>query len=64
MFQRMIISLIHLITNTFFRRIDIVGEENIPAEGPVIYAGNHPNALMDGWLLMARCVRCRTGVQA
>lgn len=57
MFQRMIISLIHLITNTFFRRIDIVGEENIPAEGPVIFAGNHPNALMDGWLLMARCGR-------
>ena len=57
MFQRMIISLIHLITNTFFRRIDIVGEENIPAEGPVIFAGNHPNALMDGWLLMARCER-------
>ncbi len=57
MLQRSIISLIHLITNTFFRRIDVVGEENIPAEGPVIFAGNHPNALMDGWLLMARCGR-------
>ncbi len=57
MIQRLIISLIHLITNTFFRRIDVVGEENIPAEGPVIFAGNHPNALMDGWLLTARCGR-------
>ncbi len=57
MIQRLIISLIHLITNTFFRRIDIVGEESIPAEGPVIFAGNHPNALMDGWLLTARCGR-------
>jgi len=57
MIQRLIVSLIHLITNTFFSRIDVVGEENIPAEGPVIFAGNHPNALMDGWLLTARCGR-------
>jgi 1-acyl-sn-glycerol-3-phosphate acyltransferase len=57
MIQRLIISLLHLITNTFFRRIDVVGEEHIPAAGPVIFAGNHPNALMDGWLLTARCGR-------
>ena len=57
MTQRLIISLINLITNTFFRRIDVVGDENIPADGPVIFAGNHPNALMDGWLLTARCKR-------
>jgi len=57
MMQRLIISLIHIITNTFFRRIDVVGEENIPSDGPVIFAGNHPNALMDGWLLTARCGR-------
>jgi 1-acyl-sn-glycerol-3-phosphate acyltransferase len=57
MIQRLITSLIHTITNTFFRRIDVVGEENIPTDGPVIFAGNHPNALMDGWLLTARCGR-------
>jgi 1-acyl-sn-glycerol-3-phosphate acyltransferase len=57
MIQRLIISLIHIITKTFFRRIDVVGEENIPSDGPVIFAGNHPNALMDGWLLTARCGR-------
>lgn len=57
MIQRLITSLIHTITNTFFRRIDVVGEENIPSDGPVIFAGNHPNALMDGWLLTARCGR-------
>ncbi len=57
MMQRFVILLFQLITNTFFRRIDVVGEENIPSEGPVIFAGNHPNALMDGWLLMARCGR-------
>jgi glycerol-3-phosphate O-acyltransferase/dihydroxyacetone phosphate acyltransferase len=53
----LIISLIRIVANTFFRRIDVVGFENIPADGPVIFAGNHPNALMDGWLLIAKCGR-------
>ncbi len=57
MFHRMVISLIHIIANTFFRRIDVVGIENVPADGPVIFAGNHPNALMDGFLLIAKCGR-------
>lgn len=57
MLQRLVLSLIRVVTSTFFRRIDIVGEENIPANGPVIFAGNHPNALMDGWLLIAKCGR-------
>ena len=57
MFHRMIISLIRIAANTFFRRIDVVGFENIPDDGPVIFAGNHPNALMDGWLLIAKCGR-------
>ena len=53
----MIVSLIRIAANTFFRRIDVVGFQNIPADGPVIFAGNHPNALMDGWLLIAKCGR-------
>ncbi|MCZ6687678.1 MAG: lysophospholipid acyltransferase family protein [Gammaproteobacteria bacterium] len=57
MVQRMIISLIGIVANTFFRRIDVVGIENVPADGPVIFAGNHPNALMDGFLLIAKCGR-------
>lgn len=57
MFHRLIISLIRIVANTFFRRIDVVGLENIPAEDPIIFAGNHPNALMDGWLLIAKCER-------
>ena len=57
MVQRIIVSLIRIVANTFFRRIDVVGLENIPADGPVIFAGNHPNALMDGWLLIAKCER-------
>ena len=57
MFQRLIIWLIRVITHTFFRRIDVVNAENVPKDGPVIFAGNHPNALMDGWLLTAKCGR-------
>ena len=57
MVHRMVIALIHIIANTFFRRIDVVGLENIPEQGPVIFAGNHPNALMDGFLLIAKCGR-------
>jgi glycerol-3-phosphate O-acyltransferase/dihydroxyacetone phosphate acyltransferase len=57
MLHRLIIVLIRIVTNTFFRRIDIIGAENIPEDGPVIFAGNHPNALMDGWLLTATCGR-------
>lgn len=57
MLQRLASSLNHIITNTFFRRIEVVGLENVPADGPVIFAGNHPNALMDGWLLAAKCGR-------
>ncbi|MEM1175420.1 MAG: lysophospholipid acyltransferase family protein [Pseudomonadota bacterium] len=57
MLRRFCNGLVRVITTTFFRRIDVVGAENIPAEGPVIFAGNHPNALMDGWLIAARCGR-------
>ena len=57
MVQRLVISLIRIITSTFFRRIDVVGIENVPEDGAVIFAGNHPNALMDGWLLTAKCGR-------
>jgi 1-acyl-sn-glycerol-3-phosphate acyltransferase len=33
--------------NLFFRRIETVGLERIPAEKPVIFAVNHPNGLVD-----------------
>jgi 1-acyl-sn-glycerol-3-phosphate acyltransferase len=57
MLHRVVIVLIRVIANTFFRRIDVVGIENVPDDGPVIFAGNHPNALMDGFLLIAKCGR-------
>lgn len=57
MVQFLVISMIRIITSTFFRRIDVVGLEHVPADGAIIFAGNHPNALMDGWLLTAKCGR-------
>jgi len=57
MLQRLFVSLFRLIANTFFRNIEVAGIENVPEKGPVIFAGNHPNALMDGWLLIAKCGR-------
>ncbi|MGI9220561.1 MAG: lysophospholipid acyltransferase family protein [Woeseiaceae bacterium] len=57
MLQRLFLSIFRLIANTFFRNIEVAGLENVPESGPVIFAGNHPNALMDGWLLIAKCGR-------
>jgi len=57
MLKFFVIALVQLITGTFFRRIDVTGTGNVPRKGPVIFAGNHPNALMDGWLLTAKCGR-------
>lgn len=55
MLQRLVIVMVRIVTSTFFRRIDVVGLDNIPQDGSIIFAGNHPNALMDGWLLTATC---------
>ena len=55
--HRIFIAFTRVIANTFFRRIDVVGLEHVPSEGPLIFAGNHPNALMDGFLLNATCGR-------
>ena len=54
---RLLYALIDLIVNGFFRRIDVVGIENVPADGPLIFAGNHPNNMMDSILLISKCGR-------
>jgi 1-acyl-sn-glycerol-3-phosphate acyltransferase len=52
-----LVWLVRLVVNTFFRRVEVVGREYVPTEGPVIFAGNHPNALMDGFIVATRCGR-------
>jgi 1-acyl-sn-glycerol-3-phosphate acyltransferase len=35
------------ILRLFFRRIEVIGLERVPASGPVMFAMNHPNGLVD-----------------
>lgn len=57
MLERFVRDFARVVTSTFFGRIHIVGQDNVPKTGAVIFASNHPNALMDGWLLTATCGR-------
>jgi 1-acyl-sn-glycerol-3-phosphate acyltransferase len=50
MARRLITIILRLISRVFFRRIEIVGE--LPANEPVIFAVNHPNALIDPLFLL------------
>lgn len=57
MFYRGLVRFLSLVASTFYRRIEVVGLENVPARGAVIFAGNHPNALIDGLLLIGLAER-------
>lgn len=48
---------LRIVTRVFFRQIEIVGLEHIPAGEPVIFAGNHPNSLIDPLLIIVTCGR-------
>ncbi|RLB48404.1 MAG: hypothetical protein DRJ42_23305 [Deltaproteobacteria bacterium] len=50
-------GIFQLILRVFFREIEIVGEENVPADGPVVFVSNHPNALLDPFFLLCRSPR-------
>lgn len=49
--------LLRLATRVFFRQIEVVGLEHVPARGPVLFAGNHPNSLIDPILIITTCGR-------
>jgi len=49
--RRFVTPILRLIANTFFRRIEIVGWDKVP-RGPVIFAVNHPNGLIDPLFLL------------
>lgn len=46
-------AFLRLVVRVFYRQIDVVGRENVPDRGPVIFAGNHPNSLHDPMLIIA-----------
>jgi len=51
MIRNAIAAIIGLVAKIFFRRIEIAGVERIPDQ-PVIFAVNHPNALIDPLFLL------------
>src|SRR5215468_7811714 len=52
MMRRFLRALFRLSLRIFFRRVEIEGIERIPREGGVIFAANHPNALVDPLLFL------------
>ena len=49
--------LARLILKIFFRRIEIIGRDNVPVDGPIILAINHPNGLIDPLCVLAHAPR-------
>jgi glycerol-3-phosphate O-acyltransferase/dihydroxyacetone phosphate acyltransferase len=47
----------HSIMSIFFNDIQVVGLQNVPKYGPVIFTSNHANQFMDGLLIMCTCQR-------
>jgi 1-acyl-sn-glycerol-3-phosphate acyltransferase len=50
---RLIRALARALLGVFYRRIDVVGLEQVPAGSPLIVAANHGNGLVDPMLLLA-----------
>jgi 1-acyl-sn-glycerol-3-phosphate acyltransferase len=48
---------LRVVTRVFFRQIEIAGLEHVPTDGPVLFAGNHPNSLIDPILIITTCGR-------
>ena len=56
MAYRILAWFLRIVTRVFFRQVEVVGLENIPP-GPVLFAGNHPNSLIDPILIITTCGR-------
>ncbi|MEZ4365192.1 MAG: lysophospholipid acyltransferase family protein [Kofleriaceae bacterium] len=57
MAYRVLAWFLRLVTRVFFRQIEVEGLEHVPADGPVIFVGNHPNSLLDPILIITSCGR-------
>lgn len=52
MTRKVVTSFLRFCVRVFFRRIEILGEENVPRNRAVIFAVNHPNGLVDPLFLL------------
>ena len=43
--------------NLFFNSISVENQERIPQKGPLIFAANHPNTMMDPLIVGTNCDR-------
>ncbi len=57
MAYRILAWFLRVVTRVFFRQIEVAGLEHVPATGPVLFAGNHPNSLIDPILIITTCGR-------
>jgi 1-acyl-sn-glycerol-3-phosphate acyltransferase len=54
---RALVAFLRLVTRIFFRTVEVVGHDHVPATGPVVLVGNHPNSLVDPVVLATTCPR-------
>jgi 1-acyl-sn-glycerol-3-phosphate acyltransferase len=52
-----LVPLFSLILGVFFRRIEVIGADNVPPDAPVIFTPNHMNSIVDGLLARTRLPR-------
>src|SRR5262249_60605440 len=57
MIYRLLRALSRLLLAIFYRRVEGVGLEHVPAAGPLVVVANHHNALIDAALLLAAIPR-------
>lgn len=47
--------IIGLGTRLFYREIKVKNKEFLEHDGPMIIIANHPNSMMDGWIIAQAC---------
>ena len=50
--ERFLQALARLVLKIFFRRVEVVGEEHIPLDSPLVLVANHVNGIVDAALLV------------
>ena len=53
MAYRILAWFLRTVTRVFFRQVEVAGLEHVPKTGAVLFAGNHPNSLIDPILIEA-----------